>query len=117
MSLDNAILTVGSVGVVVANVLAQVAPTVVPGVEGLPPVNFNSLTATGILAWYAWYVTTRSQPKLLNDMRASLERMQQVQVAETSAHREERAKERAEWLAALREMRCQYESRDEDNKR
>ncbi len=116
MRIDDAIVAASSVGVVVANLLAQVAPHAGGAIDAIPAVNFNSLTATGILAWYAWYVTTRSQPKLLQDLQASLERMQQVQVAETNAHREERAKERAEWLAALREMRCQYEACEEDKK-
>ncbi len=112
MSVNDAIVAATSIGVVAVNLLAQVAAPAVPGVESIPPINFNSLTATGILAWYAWYVTTRSQPKLIQDLQASLERMQQVQASEAAASREERARYLNGFLGALKDLRCQYEEGD-----
>jgi len=95
---DEITVGIGSLAVVGANLLAQVVPAAVPDVPAIPGMNWNSLTAQGMLAWYAWYVTTRAIPKIVSDGQA-----------ERNLEREERRKDREALLAVL--QRCA--SRDE----
>lgn len=88
---DEIVIGIGSLAVLGANVLAQAVPSAIPDMPAVPGMNWNSLTAQGMLAWYAWYVTTRAMPKFVADGRA-----------ERDQERLERAKHNEALLTALK---------------
>lgn len=71
------------VGCMAASLIAQAAPET--HMPGMPSVDLSNLTATGLLGFYAIYVTTRVLPILQQNFRDDLAKL-------TQSHRDDLAK-------------------------